>query len=215
MSARVMESARVSDYARVSGYAWVSGNAWVSDYAQVSGNAQVSGYAWVSGNAWVSDYARVSDYAWVSGNARVSDYAQVSGNAQVSGYARVSDYAQVSGNAWVSGRGDLTSPRHYLTAGPVGSEDRTVTLHRTYPGAGRDTWGHQVNAGCWSGTLDELAARIASDNEHRWRESDAARWRADYEAIIALFRVRVSEWEAEPLTDADHARWAEASGGAA
>ena len=72
-----------------------------------------------------------------------------------------------------------------------------------------------MNAGCWSGTLDELAARIASDNEHGWRGDDAACWRADYEAVIAMFRVRVAEWEAEPLIDADHARWAETSGGAA
>ena len=32
--------------------------------------------------------------------------------------------------------------------------------------------------------------------------------RADYEGFIALARVRVAEWEAEPLTGADHERWA-------
>ena len=63
-----------------------------------------------------------------------------------------------------------------------------------------------VVAGCWSGTLDELADRISPDGPHGWGE-DAERWRADYGAVIAMARVRVAEWEAEPLTAADHERW--------
>ena len=67
-------------------------------------------------------------------------------------------------------------------------------------------WGHLVVAGCWAGTLNELAGRISPDGPHGWGE-DAERWRADYGAVIAMARVRVAEWEAEPLTAADHERW--------
>ena len=83
-----------------------------------------------------------------------------------------------------------------------------VTVHRHYDGPGSTAWGHLIIAGCWQGALDELEARIAADGDHGW-EDDASRWRADYEGLIALARPRVAEWAAEPLTDADHARWAE------
>ena len=49
---------------------------------------------------------------------------------------------------------------------------------------------------------------IATDGDHEW-SGDVSRWRSDYEGLIVFARPRVAEWAAEPLTDADHARWAE------
>ena len=155
----------------------------------------------VSGNARVFEDARVADRARVSGDARVYGNAWVSGDAQVSGSAWGSGDAQVFGSA------DLRQRRHVLTVGPVGSKGRTVTIHRHYDGPESTHWGNLVVAGCWSGTLDALAARIAGE-EHGWSADDAYRYRADYEAVIALARPRVAEWAAEPLTVEDHARWA-------
>ena len=157
---------------------------------------------------YIAETAQVYDRARVSGQARVYGQAMVYGRSWVSDEAQVYGQAMVCGEAQVYGRGDIASTRHYLTIGPVGSEDRTVTVHRHYDGPDSATWGHLVVAGCWSGRLDELAARIAPDRTHGWR-GDVSRWRADYEALIAFARPRVAEWEAEPLTDADHARWAE------
>ena len=169
--------------------ALISGNAWVSDSARVSGDAEVYGNAEVSGNAWVFDSARVS------------------GDARVYGNARVSSSARVHGNALISGNADLARSRHVLTLGPVGSGDRTVTIHRHYDGPSAAKWGHRINAGCWSGTLGELADRIAGDG-HGWPAGLVDRCRADYRAVIVVARIRVAEWEAEPLTAADHERWA-------
>ena len=135
--------------------------------------------------------------------------AYIAATAKVSDRAKVYDQAWVCDETKVYGQGDIASTRHYLTIGPVGSEDRMVTVHRHYDGPNSPTWGHLVVAGCWQGTLDELEARIAADGDHEWR-GDASRWRADYEGIIALARPRVAEWAAEPITGADHARWAEA-----
>ena len=143
--------------------------------------------------------------AYIAATAKVSDQATVYDQARV--YGR----AEVYGQARVYGQGDIASTRHYLTVGPVGSEDRTVTVHRHYDGPGSTVWGHLVVAGCWQGMLDELAARIASDRTHGWRE-DVSRWRADYESLIAFARPRVAEWVAEPLTEEDHSRWAEVVG---
>ena len=139
---------------------------------------------------------------YIAPTAQVTDSALVTGQAQVSGQAWVRGWARVYG------QGDIASTRHYLTIGPVGSKDRTVTVHRHYDGPNSATWGHLVVAGCWNGTLDELEARIATGSDHEW-SGDASRWRADYEGLIALARPRVAEWAAEPITGADHARWAE------
>ena len=176
---------------------------YIAETARVSGQARVYGQAMVYGRSWVSDEAQVYDRAQVCGET------QVYGRARVYGRAVVCGQAEVSGQARVSRQGDIASTRHYLTIGPVGSEDRTVTVHRHYDGPDSATWGHLVIAGCWNGRLDELAARIAPDRTHGWR-GDVSRWRSDYEGIIALARPRVAEWVAEPLTDAGHARWAEA-----
>ena len=143
---------------------------------------------------------------FISPDAQVYGKARVYDSAQVYDSARVYDSAWVYDRAEVSGQGDIASTRHVLTVGPVGSEDRTATIHRHYDGPDSTRWGHLVVAGCWSGTLDELAERISPDGAHGWDE-DAERWRADYGAVIAMARVRVAEWEAEPLTAADHERW--------
>ncbi len=44
-----------------------------------------------------------------------------------------------------------------------------------------------MQAGCWWGTLDDLASRIAPDGNHGW-EDDAEWWRAEYTAAIAFVR---------------------------
>lgn len=152
--------------------------------------------------------------AKVYDSARICDSARVYGSALVTGSAWVYGSAEVYGAALVSGRGDIAHTRHWLTVGPLGSANRAMTIHRHYDGPDTDTWGHLVIAGCWSGTLNQLAARIAGD-DHGWTPDQAAQWRADYEAAITYARIRVSEWEAEPVTAADHARWAARMDGAA
>ena len=98
--------------------------------------------------------------------------------------------AWVSGNARVSGDARVSKTRHYLLIGPVGSEDRTVTICRT---RADDTTGHYVQAGCWAGTVDQLAERITT----AWpdlSEKKRARYRGEYEAVIALARPRIQRW---------------------
>ncbi len=90
---------------------------------------------------------------------------------------------------------EVRHARDYLTIGPIGSEDRSVVLHRTKGG------GHRVMVGCWpnstsqGGTLDQLAAIVAVK---QWDTPGVtARYRAEYEAFIALARLRIAEWKAE------------------
>ncbi len=144
---------------------------------------------------------------YIGPDAQVYNSAQVSGSARVSDSAQVYGSAQVSGSAWVARRGDIADTRHVLTIGPVGSAGRHVTIHRHYDGPDSTTWGHLIIAGCWDGTADQLDHRIHTKKEHGWDRDDIDLWRADYEGVIALARVRAAEWAAVPITDEDHERW--------
>jgi carbonic anhydrase/acetyltransferase-like protein (isoleucine patch superfamily) len=188
----VSGNAQVSGNARVYGDAWVSGNAqvygdaWVSGNAQVSGDARVYGDAWVSGNArvygdaqvsgdaQVYGDAQVSGNAWVSGNARVYGDAQVSGNARVYGDAQVSGDAQVYGDAWVSGNA------HWITVGPIGSENGFLTAFRQKDNS------IIVRRGCFSGAIDEFERAVTErhgDNDHG----------NIYLALIPVIKLRLAE----------------------
>ena len=79
--------------------------------------------------------------------------------------------------------------RHITTAGPMGSEGSTVTLAHTADG-------HQIHAGCWTGTLDEMVANVTSGD--RWPDvPERAVWRAEFLALAELFRLRIAEWDTE------------------
>ena len=137
-----------------------------------------------NGGGWVQDTASVDETAHIGPDAEVSVAARVSGNAQVSGTAQVSGNAWVFGSAEVSGNAWVSSPRHVLTVGPIGSEDQTLTLFRTEAGYG-------VGVGCWhpdGATLDDLTAEVQR------RAPDHA---DEYEAAMALCRVRIEEWDAQ------------------
>ena len=109
---------------------------------------------------------------------------------QLGGWVESEKNLEQSGDAWVSGNARVSKTRHYLLIGPVGSEDRTVTICRT---RADDTTGHYVQAGCWAGTVDQLAERITT----AWpdlSEKKRARYRGEYEAVIALARPRIQRW---------------------
>ncbi|MBE7561207.1 hypothetical protein HS125_20550 [bacterium] len=153
-----------------------SGEAQVGD--QAVGAARGSGAGRWSGR-------RGSGAGRGSGARRGSGTARVGGEARVWGQARVGGQAQVGDDALVG------STRHVVTVGPVGSEYRHVTVWRHQDGTAR------ITAGCWTGTPGELAVRIAPGGGHDWPKATEGRWRADYEAVIALARARQAEWVAE------------------
>ena len=141
---------------------------------------------------WVQSESNLNQYgdAWVYGDAQVSGDARVYGTARVSGNARVSGTAWVYGTAQVSGNARVKKSRHYVLIGPVGSEARTVTICRTKTD---DHVGYYINAGCWTGTIEQLDERICDG----WPNATAkqrARYFTDYTHVIALARLRVAEW---------------------
>ena len=143
-----------------------------------------NGGGWVRDTASVDETAHIGPDARVSGAARVFGAARVYGNARVSGNAWVYGNAQVYGNAEVFGNAWVSGARHVLTVGPIGSEDQTLTLFRTEAGYG-------VRVGCWhpdGATLDDLTAEVQR------RAPDHA---DEYEAAMALCRVRIEEWDAQ------------------
>ena len=119
--------------------------------------------------------------ASISPTARVTDNAQVTGNALV------------TGSALVTGNGDITSIRHVLTISPVGVTGDMVTIHRHYDGPDSTRWGHLAVTDAWRGAVDRLPEVVAG---------------IERGGVLALAHRRIAEWEAQPLTDADHERWA-------
>ena len=192
-TANVAPGAYVGGNAQIDGNARIDGTAQIYGDARIGGNAQIYGNAWIGGNAQIYGDARIGGTAQIYGNAWIGGNAQIYGDARSDGDAVVGGDAQIGGNAWIDGYAEVLTSRHHMTYGPVGSEDRTVTLHRTVGG------GHRIVAGCWEGTCDELATRIAKAKQ-AWPDVDKAdrkRWRADYEAMLGAFRARANEWEVE------------------
>ncbi|MBK6858083.1 MAG: hypothetical protein IPG97_16425 [Microthrixaceae bacterium] len=135
-----------------------------------------------NGGGWVEDTASVDETAFVGPTLARVRAARVFGAAWVSGTAQVSGAAEVFGNAWVCGNAEVSGSRHVLTVGPIGSEDQTLTLFRAETG-------YWVSVGCWhpdGATLDDLTAEVQR------RAPDHA---DEYEAAMALCRVRIAEWE--------------------
>ncbi|MDL9938708.1 hypothetical protein QSJ18_18330 [Gordonia sp. ABSL1-1] len=170
---------------------------WVESVDNLTGNGWVSGNGLVTGNGWVSGNGLVTGNGWVSGNGLVTDYGRVSGFGQVSdhgqvfGFGQVSDHGQVFGYGQVSGDGLIEDPQDILTIGPIGSESVTITLHRT-------TTGHALHVGCWhGGTIDTLMAEVDS-RAAEWvgDADDLVRWRAEYESLIPLLRLRANSFKA-------------------
>ena len=122
----------------------------------------------------------------------VADTATVAAKAHIGRYARVQ-----GGTIWggtieggtIDGGTIVVHSRHITTAGPMGSEGSIVTLAHTADG-------HQVHAGCWTGTLDEMVANVTSGD--RWPDvPERAVWRAEFLALAELFRLRIAEWDTE------------------
>ena len=122
----------------------------------------------------------------------VADTATVAAKAHIGHYARVQ-----GGTIWggtieggtIRGGTIVVHSRHITTAGPMGSEGSTVTLAHTADG-------HQIHAGCWTGTLDEMVANVTSGD--RWPDApERAVWRAEFLALAELFRLRIAEWDTE------------------
>ena len=125
---------------------------------------------------------------FIQSEKNLSGNAWVSGNAEVSGNARVSGNALVSGDAEVSGNAELAYRQHILTLTPIGSESVTATLTR-------DEAGHTLRVGCWSGTVDQLAAEVERRSAG-WSAPPEVRhqWRGEYSALEAMCRARIAGW---------------------
>ncbi|WP_248623195.1 hypothetical protein [Citrobacter koseri] len=149
---------------------------WVETESNLdqSGNAWVYGDAQVYGNAWVYGDAQVYGNAWVYGDARVSGNAQVYGNAWVYGDARV------SGNAWVYGDARVSGNAHWITIGPIGSENGFLTAFRQKDNS------IVVSRGCFSGTIDEFESAV----KERHGDSENAQI---YLALIPVIKLRLDE----------------------
>ncbi|KKF35969.1 hypothetical protein SY86_11890 [Erwinia tracheiphila] len=109
------------------------------------------------------------------------------GNVQtgdLGGWVESESNVEQSGDAWVYGNA------HWISIGPIGSENDFLTAFRQ-----RDN-SIMVRRGCFSGTIDEFESAVNdthSDNQH----GDI------YRALILVIKLRLAEVEGEQ--GGDHA----------
>ena len=99
----------------------------------------------------------------LGGYVEKEDNLSDSGNAWVSGDARVYGNAEISGNAEIYGNARVSGRNHYLTVGPIGSRDDTITFFRT------KALTIAVKIGCFTGTIDEFILKVKethTENDH-------------------------------------------------
>jgi hypothetical protein len=208
------DSSRASNRAKVLEHSALSGNAVIGEEAILSVNSTMTQHAQVAGSAVVTDRSYLEGTALVSGWAQVKT-AALYGNAVVTGHARVhsdAEHVRVGSGATIQGTADIGHTRHYFVIGPVGSENRYVSVFRAFNPSFPDRWGALVTAGCFLGTPQRLASRM--DHDHAWGEDFYARrkslWEFEYRTIVELAMARLAEWRAQGAPDAgDIAFWDE------
>ena len=132
------------------------------------------------GNCWVCENARVYGDALVYGDARVYGNAWVYGNARVCGDALVYGNARVYGDARVCGDALVLKTTDYLTVGPIGSRNDTITFYKAKGN------GISVTCGCFSGTIsnfEKAVNKTHGDNKHG----------IVYRASIVLAKAQIEE----------------------
>lgn len=89
--------------------------------------------------------------------------AVVYGNASVCDNVVVRDSAVVCGNALVRGNAVVRGNADYITVGPIGSENGTLTICRS------EGYGLVLTRGCFTGSLTQFMQAVKKthgDNEH-------------------------------------------------
>jgi hypothetical protein len=137
----------------------------------------------------------VADTVTVPASVTVGRYARVYGGTIEGGTIEggTIEGGTIRGGT-IEGGAHIVHARHVTTCGPLGSENTIVTLHRTETG-------HQIVAGCWKGSLDEMVANtVEGGKDEHWGghgDTERALWSAEFGVLAEVFRLRIAEWAAE------------------
>jgi len=203
----------ISPTATVAPGVTLTGHPQIRDNAKVMNSARVTNAARVIESGRVNDQACVTDHGMVYGSASLYGWSIVSG-AEVGGNAYLGDAAYLRDNAVVhTGNFDLTADvagaKDWLTMGPIGSENRTVTFYRAYEPT-TQSWVGIIAAGCFRGTTQRLETRLDEKNgwsKYSYSEEVIARYDADYRAFIEMCKAREARWA--PIGQSDIDWWVE------
>ncbi|MEI7818723.1 MAG: hypothetical protein WCI47_01245 [bacterium] len=158
---------------------------------RISESAQVSPKAWVGQEVRIADLAIINDTAILEDRCVIMDGAIISSMTHIFGDAVIGSRVIVVEQVCIGDGAEIRNITDYLVAGPIGSENRFVTLYRTVGG------GHMVHVGCWgSHTLDELEARIHEPD--RWGKSHQV-FADQYEGFIHMARIWAKRWYMEAV----------------
>lgn len=169
----------------------------IAEGAIISSQTEISGTVDIGEGVIINGYAVIHSGARIFGNVLI-DAGNESAGVIICQDALINagiGYLYIPPRAYICEGARIFSNRDFLMVGPLGSEDRFITLCHTYSG-------HNIFVGCWNsgkgGSLDDLERTIQPGGGRSWADGPRARrFQAEYEAAIALCRLRVAEWAAE------------------
>lgn len=158
----------------------------------------------------IGEYARVfattisgTEFVEIRGGAQVIN-ASIRGAVTIAAYCQVygatihvpsSETVFVPEMAVFTYKAYIRNQRDFLVIGPIGSENRFITMYRTERG------GAHVVAGCWEGSLKKFRKRI-ENTELAWdlyeiTGAKARRAQSEYRAALKIMKHRAKEWKNE------------------
>lgn len=165
--------------------------------AIISSQTEISGTVDIGKNVIINGCVVIHAGARIFGNV-VVDAGSESASVIICQDALIDgglEHLYIPPKAYICQGARIFNNRDFLMVGPLGSEDRFITLCHTHSG-------HNIFVGCWNsgkgGSLDDLEQTIQPGGGRSWADGPRARrFQAEYEAVIALCRLRVAEWAAE------------------
>lgn len=177
----------------------VDAGAWIGRNVQIKAGVQIGAGATIGTEATIDTGATISAGVKIGKNATIGAGAKIDTEATIDTEAKIGVGVTIDTKAWIGAEAEILTARHALTIRPIGPKGHTVTIWRHQDGTAR------INAGPWTDTPDKIAERIALGGAHGWDAENEPKWRTDYEAVIALARVRQIEWAAGPSSNANTA----------
>lgn len=128
-------------------------------------SARIGAGASIGAGARIGDWASIGDWAIIGAGASIGEGARIGDWARIGNRAIIDEGASIDDRASIGNEARIGAGASYdiMLIGPGGSRNSYTTIWRHKDGRLR------VTAGCFTGTLDELAAaakKTHGDNQH-------------------------------------------------
>ena len=159
------KSAIIGNRAIIGAEARIGNRAIIGAWTIIGAGASIGAGAIIGDRARIGDEARIGNWAIIGAGAIISNRASIGDETIIGAGASIGAGARIGAWARIGDRARIGDEISYdiMLIGPGGSRNSYTTIWRHKDGRLR------VTAGCFTGTLDELAAAVKKthgDNQH-------------------------------------------------